>query len=82
MTTLNAAFESKLELECHIWYTTVYMQFGCRVNLKAKTEKDTNGFSYKLHLLTLELINNSLYHNFGDINQTLEKNSEENPYNN
>ena len=45
---------------------------GVGLNLKQRQKQNTNGFSCILHLLTLGLINNSLYHNFGD--KTVEKN--------
>ena len=46
------------------------------LNLKQRQRQNTDGFSCKLHLLTLELINtlchNTWYHNFED--KTVEKN--------
>ena len=61
---------------------------GVGLHSKQRERQYTNGFSCKPHLLTLGLINNSLYHNFGDKTveknwiETLEKNLEEKPYNN
>ena len=52
---------------------------GVGLNWKQRQRQDANGFGCKLHLLTLELINNSLCHNFGDIKWTLQKNLEEIP---
>ena len=38
------------------------MQLGVGLNSKQRQKQNTDGFSCKLHLLTLELIN-TLYHN-------------------
>ena len=52
------------------------MQLGVGLNSKQRLRQNTDGFSCKLHLLTLELINtlyhNTWYHNFED--KTVEKN--------
>ena len=47
---------------CHIWHTAFYMQLGVGLNSKQRQRQKTDGFSCKLHLFTLELIN-TLYHN-------------------
>ena len=47
---------------CHIWYTAFYMQLGVGLNSKQRQRQNTDGFSCKLHLLTLELINTLYYH--------------------
>ena len=47
---------------CHIHYATVYMQLGVELNSKQRHRQDTYGFSYKLHSLTLRLINTVSQH--------------------
>ena len=50
-----------------IWYTAFHMQLGVGLNSKQRQRQNTDGFSCKLHLMTLELINtlyqNTWYHN-------------------
>ena len=62
-------------------YAYVYVTFSillsiCDLGVWLNSKQDTDGFSCKLHLLTLELINtlyhNNWYHNFED--KTVEKN--------
>ena len=67
---------ANMSMVCYIWYTAFYMQLGVELNLKQRQRQNTDGFSCKLHLFTLELINtlhdNTWYHNFED--KTVEKN--------
>ena len=52
---------------------------GVGLNSKQRQRQDTNVFSCKLHLLTLELEDKTVEKNQIE---TLEKNAEEKPYNN
>ena len=82
--TLGPTLGAKI---CHIHYSTETIgsssiqrlsrcNLGVGINSKQRQRQDTNGFSCKLYLLTLGLINtlyyNSQHHNCGD--KTVEKN--------
>ena len=47
--------------KCCLWYAAFYMQLGVGINSKQRLRQNTDGFTCKFHLLTLELLN-ALYH--------------------